>query len=394
MQILHGARSSRQFGPGVGAAVYNRLLLRIVDRMIFKELAWPFVAGVGMFALLTIATVVLQEAARFAIRYNVPAPLFLQLFGLATPQFILLSIPMGVLLGTLISVGRLSSDNEITALRTCGVSLYRLLAPYLIVGAFLSGITLLGSEEIVPQCNSRLSELRSDIRSGKTGGAKQQRVAIPISEAGQTRWVLVADSMEGTELKGVKLLYFDAKSNDRDFYITAERADWEGDNWTFYNLRQVQLKASDEAVVLRAEKARVPGFSITPQSIGLRTKSPDDLNILQLRNLIADLLKAGSQVADTEIRDFRTRLYFKYSIPLTPLFFIIIAVPLAIRPQRSSSTMGMGMALLIVLMYYALYTMCQKLGATGVLLPLLAGWIPNTALLVTGMALIYRRERS
>lgn len=376
------------------AAVYNRLLLRIVDRMIFKELAWPFVAGVGMFSLLTIATVVLQEAARFAIRYNLPASMFIKLFALAAPQFILLSIPMGVLLGTLISVGRLSSDNEVTALRTCGVSLYRLLAPYLIVGAFLSGITLLGSEAIVPQCNSRLSELRGSIRSGQIGHINQQRVAIPIREAGQTRWVLVADSMQGTDLRTVKLLYIDAKSADRDFYITAERAQWEGDDWTFFNLRQIQLKATDEAVVLRAEKARVPGFSITPESIGLRTKSPDDLNILQLRNLISDLLQDGSKPTDTEIRDCLTRLYFKYSIPLTPLFFIIIAVPLAIRPQRSSNTMGIGMALLIVLMYYALYTICQKLGATGVLLPWLAGWIPNAALLATGLAMIYRRERS
>jgi len=61
-----------------------------------------------MFSLLTIATVVLQEAARFAIRYNLPAIKFLQLFGLAAPQFILLSIPMGVLLGTLISVAVLA----------------------------------------------------------------------------------------------------------------------------------------------------------------------------------------------------------------------------------------------------------------------------------------------
>lgn len=362
--------------------------------MIFKELAWPFLTGVGMFALLMIATVVLQEAARFAIRYNLPASMFLQLFGLAVPQFIFLAIPMGVLLGTLISVGRLSSDNEITALRACGVSLYRLLAPYLVVGAFLSGITLLGSEEIVPKCNSQLSLIRSQVRSGRLKTANQQRVVVPIAERGQTRWILSAASMQGSELTGVKLVYYDPVSPDRDFFINAERAVWEGNDWTFYKLVQLSLRPGDEAVVLRADKARVPGFSITPSSIGLRTKSPDDLNILQLSNLIAELLQGQNKVTDTEIRDYRTRLYFKYSIPLTPLFFIFIAVPLAIRPQRSSSTVGMGMALLVVLIYYALYTACQKLGATGVLLPVMAGWIPNIALLGTGLVLLNRRERS
>ncbi len=370
------------------------MLLRIVDRMIFKELAWPFVTGVGMFALLMIATVVLQEAARFAIRYNLPAATFAQLFFLAVPQFVFLAIPMGVLLGTLISVGRLSSDNEITALRACGVSLYRLLAPYLAVGAFLSGITLLGSELIVPECNSQLSLIRSQVRAGKMKQAKQQRVVVPISERGQTRWILSAANMAGSELQGVKLVYYDPITPDRDFFINAERAVWEGNDWTFYKLVQLSLRPGDEAVVLRADKARVPGFSITPDSIGLRTKSPDDLNIIQLTNLIADLLKGHNKPADTEIRDYRTRLFFKYTIPLTPLFFIFIAVPLAIRPQRSSSTVGMGMALLVVLIYYALYTACQKLGATGVLPALIAAWVPNLTLLATGMVLLYRRERS
>jgi lipopolysaccharide export system permease protein len=363
--------------------------------MILKELAWPFATGIGMFSLLTIATIALQEAARFAIRYNLSAALFLKLFALACPQFIFLSIPMGVLLGTLIAVGRLSSDNEITALRAIGLSLYRALLPFLFMGVVLSGVTILGSEEIVPRCNSALSDMRSRIKSGAVHGASQQRVAIPIREGGQPRWFLVADSMQGPELFNVKLFYFDPRTADRDFYITAARAVWEGSDWTFFKLRQVQLKAGDEAVVLRAEKARVPGFSITPQSLGLRTKTTDDLNIVQLRNLIADLLGTGNnKLSDTEIRDFRTKLYFKYAIPLTPLIFIFVAFPLAIRPQRSSSTMGMGMALLIVLLYYIMYTMFQKLGATGVVPPPAAAWVPNLAMLGVGVALLHRKERS
>lgn len=375
--------------------LYNRPLLKIVDRLLLIELRGPFFFGVAMFSLLTIATIVLQEAARFVIRYNLPAGTFFTLLLFASPQFVVLSIPMGVLLGTLLSAGRLSADQEITALRACGISIYRVLAPYAAVGLLLSGLTFYGSERLVPYCNNQLKELKNKVVAGTEGRAKQQRVSWPIRDRGDLRWLLVANEVEGPRLNSVKLFYFDPRSENRDFYITASHAVWQGDDWTFFDMRQVMLRPGEEPQVLTADSARVPGFSITPQSLGLRAKTPEDLNIRELTQVIADLLKKGEQKAsDTEILDFRTKLYFKYSIPLTPLFFIFIALPLAIIPQRASSAMGTGLALLVVLLYYIVYTMCQKLGAAGVLPPLAAAWVPNAALLAIGAVLLQRREHS
>jgi lipopolysaccharide export system permease protein len=379
--------------PDAAGGSYNRLLLRIVDQLALRELRAPLLFGIAMFSMLTIATVVLQEAARFVIRFNLPAAMFFKIFALSAPQFIVLSVPMGALLGTLIAVGRLSSDQEVTALRACGVSIYRLLAPFFLVGFLLSVITFIGSERLVPYCNSTLKVIQNNVRTGKVGQAKQQRVSLPIREDGDLRWLLIADSVEGDKLTKVKLFYFHNTDDYKDFYVTASSAIWKHDDWEFQDMRMVSLRPGDEPVVLEGE-AKVPGFKITPKSMGIRMKTPDDLTIIQLSNLIRELLKADNKPGDKEILDYRTRLWFKYAIPLTPMFFMLLAVPLAITSQRSSNVMGMGIAILIVLLYYVAYTVCQKLGATGVLPPIVAGWLPNAALFGTSIALVARRERN
>ena len=379
-------------------AGYNRRMFKAVDRLVLKEAYAPFLFGVAMFSMLTIATVVLQEAARFVIRYNLSAGFFLKLFLLATPQFIVLSIPMGALLGTLLAVGRLNSDLEIIALRACGISLYRVLLPFVVMGVFLSGVTFLGTERLIPAANSALKELKQGVLSGRSGDVKGQRISWPIVEGGQLRWQLFAGEVDGTSLKDVKLFYFDPEPEGyNDFWVHAQRADWEGERWVFYNMKMVKLQEAsegDERVIFEAKRHELPDFQITPESLSVRNKDANDLTALQVRKLIGELRASGTPAADKAVLDLKTNYYFKFAIPFTPLFFILIAVPLAIRPQRSTSVLGMGLALLLVLVYYVLFTVCQKLGAVGVLPPVLAAWSPNVLLALTGGVLMLQRDRN
>lgn len=369
-------------------------MLKIVDRLVLGELRAPLVFGIGVFSLLIITTVVLQEAARFVIKYSLSTGIFIKMVALASPQFIILSIPMGVLLGTLVSVGQLSSSLQITALRACGVSLWRVLVPFFLVGVFLSGVTFFGTERIIPYCLSELKDLKNEIVSGQSGGLKQERLAFPVYDGEGLRWLLIAGRVEGNQLDDVKLFYFDEVDGDNDFWVSAEGAEWTSDQWTFHNMRIVMLQPEDEPAVMNVVGAVVKQFTITPESLQLRAQTPDDLTIIQLSQVIADKLDDGLKAQDREILDFKTKLNFKFSIPLTPLFFVFIAVPFGISRQRTSTQMGMGLALLVVLGYYVLYTACLKLGTVGAIPPILAAWIPNGLLLAVGLSTMLMRERN
>ncbi|MEJ2753770.1 MAG: LptF/LptG family permease, partial [Chloroflexota bacterium] len=391
-----------------------------------RELWGPFLFGVGLFSLLIVSTAVMQEALRFVTRYSQPPSIFFMLVGYAMPRFVILSIPMGVLLGTLLSVGRLNTDNEIIAIRTCGISIYRVLAPYFIIGVLLSAVTFLGSEIIVPFCNNSISELTESIISGKRGlgqklnyqqafyskqnhhfqlvliddefgsrtlrdvvlrlGAKVRNRAEPVlhkssadstaqenlyfdggglaggsatdqlakpqrfvwpfySQEQQLEWVLIAGEVKDNTLFDVTLFYFDAKDKSKSFMLEAESAVWSGTRWVFNGGHFFQVHRSeseDEQVNVNLGNMEIPDFSIVPEALRRRLKTADDLNILQLYQLIKGKLKEGLAPNNPEILDYRTALHFKTSIPLTPLFFIIIALPMAIMPQRSSRAMSMG----------------------------------------------------
>lgn len=372
--------------------------LRKVDKLILSELYAPFLFGVGMFSMLTIVTVVLQESLKFIIKYSVPAPVLLKMLLYASPQFIILSIPMGVLLGTLISMGKLNSELQVTALRACGVSLYRVLAPYFIAGAFLSGLTFLGNESVVPWGLESLRNLKNSLLTGGASGVKMGAINQPIYENGKLRWVLISDDSEGNLLFDVFLLSRDPLDHARDQIIIADEAEWEGSTWIFRRLHTYSLSNPDtgEAGMLTGSMAEASfgGLNISPESLRVRKQDVENLRIVQLERLIADELASGADPQSKQILEFRTKLYAKYAIPFTPLVFIIIAVPLSILPQRSSTSMGMGLALLIVMVYYVLLSVCQKMGAGGVLPPMLAAWAPNLLIAGMGLVLMQRRERN
>lgn len=443
-----------------------------------RELWGPFLFGVGLFSLLIISTAVMQDALKFVVKYNQPPAIFFTLVGYAMPEFIILSIPMGVLLGTLLSVGRLNTDNEIIALRACGISIYRVLAPYFVVGVLLSCATFLGNEIVVPFCSIRVTELKQSIISGERGlgqklnysravynqhahdyqlvligeglgdtalggiarrlGERPSLRAKPLlkglvdgsagqetseaastadqgsaaeSRSGKTQrfhwpfytqdqqleWVLIAGEVEDNTLLDVTLFYFDPRDKYDSFMVEAERAVWDGHTWKFFEMSQFKLHrrgSQEEQLRTTAKWSSVgPNFSILPETLRLSQKKAEDLNILQLARVIKDKVAGGSAPA-SEIRDLQTSLHFKVTIPLTPLFFIIMALPMAIMPQRSSRAMGMGLSLLTVLVYYSMYVICQKMGVAGVLPPAAAAWVPNSVLFATGVILLRLREQN
>jgi lipopolysaccharide export system permease protein len=374
-------------------------LLRKVDKLVMLEFGGPLLFGIAMFSMLTIVVVVVQESLKFIIKYDVSPTIFLQMMVYAAPQFIILSIPMGVLLGTLISVGKLNSELQITALRTCGVSLYRLLAPYFIVGTLLSGLTFLGNETVVPWGLESLTNLKNSLlNSGEDSEARLGPINEPIYKNGKLQWLLVAEDSEGNRLYDVFLLFRDQKNHANDQLIIATWAEWEGQNWTFHEVQTYSLKDPRDGtpgqMQTRMSSMVVRDLNISPESLRMRKQDVESLRIVQLQQLLRDELASGVDPESKTIRDIMTKMYGKYAIPFTPLVFIIIAVPLSIMPQRSSTSMGMGFALLIVMIYYVLLSVCQKMGASGIIVPMLAAWLPNILICGIGLILMQRRERN
>src|SRR5262249_33838483 len=130
-----------------------------VDRYIFSELVRPSLLGLAFYTFVLMMNQ-LFLVIRQALQQDAPILLVLQLLALALPKILVMTLPMALLLGTLVGMGRLSSDSEITALRAAGVSYFRMARPVLAVGLIGTLASLLLYNLAVPGTNRRIEALR------------------------------------------------------------------------------------------------------------------------------------------------------------------------------------------------------------------------------------------
>lgn len=149
-------RKTRPFArprTGVARTRRQRLPFRIVDTYIFGEAFQLYLIGFFGFMVFLLINQLFLEGDRL-LNPNFPTKEILKLIGLSVPYFLTLAIPIAVLFGTLMSMGRLAKDNEIDALFTNGIHLYRLFLPFLVLSLMNVVIVFAVNEGLVPRANA------------------------------------------------------------------------------------------------------------------------------------------------------------------------------------------------------------------------------------------------
>lgn len=366
-------------------------VLKAVDRLILKELLPPFLFAFFAFVILIVGAALLKPLLAFLIKYDLGAGDFFRLLLLALPEWVVYTFPMAMLTGALLAVGRLSGDSEVTALRTAGISLYRLTWPIMFFALVLSLITFTVSELVAPYTNHQFDLYKQRIVEEKAGAMHETKVSLAFYQSGYLAYQLLAEELMGDNLSNLHLFHFQQNTGKCDWYLSAANAQWTGQSWSFHYGALYNFLTGGAVTTTTFTRWDVPEFALSPSTIAERSKDPSELSASELSRLIRYQKEAG--LSESYIRRFEVDYFFKFSIPFSPLFFVLIGVPLAILPQRTSTSMGMGFSLLIVLGYFFLFTVASQMGRGSIVPPLLAAWIPNLALLVTGLFLLRVRNR-
>ncbi|WLT40066.1 LptF/LptG family permease [Synechocystis sp. B12] len=124
--------------------------LSVMDRYLFVELFLPFIFGMGMFTSLALSIGTLFDLVRRVTESGLPMDIAVKILFLKMPEFVVLAFPMSMLLASLMAYSRLSSDSELIALRSIGVSIYRLVVPALLFGIVVTGIAFVFNDRITP----------------------------------------------------------------------------------------------------------------------------------------------------------------------------------------------------------------------------------------------------
>ena len=363
------------------------LRLTILDRYMLEELAGPFGFGLAAFTLIFAATEILNIGKLVS---NDHAPLWaaLTIFVWSLPAQVVLCIPMALLLGTLLAIQRLSGESEITALKAAGVGFARIVAPLLAVGIVMSFVTLFLQESVVPFANDQVVEIENAAINHTSAFGRDLTVSAPLPHGGRQVTLATAYEPHSRALLHVTLVQYDSNHQPRQI-VFADRAEFTADKWVLQNASVYRFNPDGSTLA----EPRIPEQQVeigqNPTDIVKRLSNDDPENMSRAQ--IADIVHSG-QLTESELRKYVTTYQEKLARPFACFVFILIAIPFGLRSMRGggNTSLGFGLSLLIVFVYYIVMTVCSFLGEAFLPLAPLWAWVPNLLFTVIGLTRLRR----
>jgi lipopolysaccharide export system permease protein len=346
-------------------------LIKTLDRYIFIELIEPFLFGLGAFTAILSSSMILFELVRAVVLRGMPLLVALQIFIYRLPGVTVYIFPMATLLAALLAFSRLSHDSEVIAFRAAGVSLFRLMLPVLALGFLISLVNLSFSEIVVPEANKAAKNLLI-ATSVQTQPKMQKNVFLPELERGVLKRIFYAETMNGPKLEGVIVQEFSGGRLAQ--IINAGEGSWskEKNQWLFKNGTIYIIDESGEYRHLIKFKEQYITIKYTPADFYIGDRSPEDMNLPELREFITLKEKMGIDVID-----FRIQYNMKLAIPFASLVFALLGAPLGLSPRRASGSIGLGLSIIVIFFYYIVTFFSMALGELKMLTPALSAWLPN-----------------
>lgn len=358
-------------------------LLTLLDRYIIKELIGSFFYGMTAFTAILAGSSILIPLMNEASKYSIPVSQVFQLFIFQLPGIIVFTFPMAMLLTTILTFGRMSGDLEILAFRASGISFFRLVIPALFVGLMVSFITIWFNEAVVPVATHNSENLINRI---KKRDRPNIRTNINITEYDKQKRplrIINVQKVDKGALSGVTVLEYEDGELVRA--IKSDTGSWlPTGGWEFYDGVMYNFISSNrkKAIVLEFEKEFI-NIRLDPNKFRERKKDLEEMNAMEMRELIQQKRRTGEEVSKELVR-----YHMRFSVPFASLIFTILGASVGVRPHRSSSAIGLGISLIIIVIYYVLLGV--SMGLTHLIDPVIIAWLPNTVVGIIGLLMLQK----
>ena len=371
----------------------------LLDRWLLGELIGPLLFAIAMFTVLALTVGVLVELVRQIAEFNLPVLIAVQVLLQRLPSFLVLSFPMATLFATLLAYGRLSTNSELTALRSVGVSATRMIVPALVLALVMSSLTFLFNDVLVPRSN-RAAEVTLRRALGKAVSTeKGDNIIYP-------RFGRVEEP-DGSSSKGLLQLFYANKFRDGtmtrvtllDFsragftqMLLAETGQWNEQEakWEFLNGQILTLTPSGSTTSADFDRYMYP-FSAAPIRIAKLPKDANNMTVAEALQAEQLLQSAGDLKG---ARKLQVRIQEKFTFPMACLVFGLIGSSLGAKPNnRTSRGQGFALSIVMILVYYLLAFSFSALGVKGALPAALAAWSPVLISLAGGGFLLSQASR-
>ena len=320
---------------------------------------------------------------------GVPVTVTIVYYIYTIPWLISVALPMSMLISTVFSIGMMVKRNEWTAMKSTGISLYRLSAPLLLVGMMISTLSFLLDNQLVSYGNKKRYTIDRDYLKKKS----RHKIKSSLKNIFLQKDISIHIGIEKYNVKkmsGDVLTWVDLGADLIKQRIDAKRIkfDQKSQFWRLSNYSIRKFESGIETDVRFSEKDTLIDLSFTPEDINKQARSPDELDYYELTSRIVDLKENGVKTVKWEV----TR-YLKVSFSLTNFIVVLCGIPLVVFREKNSLSFGIGMSVFVIFGYYAFIKFGQSMGFKGQLSPILSAWIGNIIFLIGGMTLLIKARK-
>ena len=325
------------------------------------------------------------------------SPLYLiELLIYVMPATLVLSLPMALLVAILLALGRLSTDNEIIAMKAHGIAFHQLMLPLLVMATALSLVDLVLIDYALPRANLAYASLQRDIRRHKPAFVLEEATVMKELENEGKLWMYESMDTESGRMQNVKI--WDNIWSGRPRFSHAQEASlgFEGGRAmiTLYDGRTYEPAVGnlDEFRVTQFQQQRL-SLQLTEdlERSAFLNRNPRSMRISELKTFIGTLKSSlqASKNKDYTVRKIlsaEVEFHKKFSIPFACFALGLVGIPLGLIVKKGGRMFGFGIGLAVIVVYYLLLQVGQNAGMNGMMSPALAMWLPNIVIGIFGAA--------
>ena len=358
--------------------------MKIIDRYVTGHFLSVIITALLAFIIIYVLIDLIENLDTF-IDNRAPLSLVVKYYLLYIPFMANLTIPIAVLLSCLFTIGQMVRHNELVALKSSGVSLYRVLFPLFRLGLMISVLALLFGELVVPVANHRRADVENVEIRKRPPDDQRRRKRIYLQDT-SNRLIFVKE-YDGQTKSAKNVLIQEYSGETLVERIDARKMMWIDGVWILYNAEIRSFSGDYEEFNTLRERQR-PDFYFTPEDLAQRPKDPEEMNIVELKSYIRHVNRLGGD-AQRWIADYHLKLAF----PFANMIIVLFGAALASVRRRSGAAVGFGISLFICFVYYTVIEIGRAMGRSGDLDPVLSAWLGNGLFGLIGLAMLVKAKK-
>ena len=358
--------------------------MRILDRYVVHEFMGPFILSILAFIVIMLSGQ-LFWLVDLIVQKKVPVLIVARMLLYSLPGIVVQVLPVAVLFGVLIGLGRLARDSELQIMRVSGIPFARIALPLIVLGAVMSAVGFWLNESVAPWATHQseiivremiFQEAFPDVEEDvffKAPGNRYFYVGKVDQKRGTFERVMIYETARGEFPRLVS-----ARSG------RAESGKWVLEDGSIHELDEeghVRMAISFETLEISLEQSL--------DSFASSQKTPEEMSMKELKSNI-DLFERSGIRVDA----LRVDYYLKVAHHVASLVFAVLGAPLVVKsPRRGGGYFGVVAAAVLSFAYYIVQALARSVAMRGGLSPLLASWLPNIVFGVPGLFMLFAVDR-